>query len=108
MPIPTYFEIRERLMQWLGGVSSLAEFQDWFVLATWEIDTGGSEAASDLAHEISLRLAEFTSGHRSEEELRVVWAPLAQSYVGGDESALRPYRSVTLSTTQVVTAAYAG
>lgn len=56
-------EIRQKLRQYLDGQASLAEFQRWFVPATWDIQLTGEFGAIELTGEIELRLAEHSSGH---------------------------------------------
>jgi hypothetical protein len=77
-------QISERLSRYLGGLESVAEFHDWFIPATWNIE---AEQAADpdavrLAHKIQLLLAEFSSEHWSEEELRQnLWLLMPQPHV---------------------------
>jgi hypothetical protein len=62
-------EIGERLGLYLVGQISLSEFHDWLLPATWDIDAE-EEQAKRLAHRIQLSMAEFSSGDRTEDELR--------------------------------------
>ncbi len=48
--------IRRRLSRYLAGRITLRQFRAWFFPATWDVE-------SHLAATISLRLAEYTSGH---------------------------------------------
>jgi len=73
-------EIREKLAEHLANQISLDQFVQWFVPATWEIEESGNILASELAHEIQLRLAEFSENHWTEEELRRLLSPLIESY----------------------------
>ncbi len=88
-------EIRERLSRYLNGDLSLSEFQEWFVPVAWEAQGSANDITGDLLNEIELDLAEFTSGHRSEEELRGRWLPFVRGYVtrvrigGGPGAAYR-------------------
>lgn len=68
------YEIKSHLLDYLAGRNTLEEFEDWFVPETW--DTEDSEA-EPLAAEVDLRLAEHTSGHLPEDELRREFALLA-------------------------------
>lgn len=67
---PTLQELQGRLSGYLAGNSSLSEFRDWFDVETWGIAAESDSLVRDLAGEIELRLAEFTSGHLSENEVR--------------------------------------
>ncbi len=62
-------EVVSALSQYLAGEISLADFQDWLAPLAWESDALDADAA-DLVDSIQLRLAEFTSGHLTEDELR--------------------------------------
>jgi hypothetical protein len=53
------------LIAYLCGGDSLRNFRQWFDAATWE-----SAADSDLIGQIELGLAELSSGHRTESELK--------------------------------------
>jgi hypothetical protein len=71
-------EIRSQLASYLAGDMTLSAFSDWFVEKTWGEET--SESFSDLVSEIELVLAEFTSGHRSEEEVKNLLRPHVTDY----------------------------
>lgn len=60
--------MRSRLASYLEGKNSLGEFQEWFIPAAWNIESDND--AELIAGEIELRLAEYTSGHLSDSELR--------------------------------------
>lgn len=72
--------IREQLARYLAGEISLPEFQEWFVPRAWNIEKQGSPAAGDLAHEVELRLAEFSNGDWTEDELKSKLRPLVTHY----------------------------
>jgi hypothetical protein len=73
-------DIRALLVCYLNGDLTLADFEDWFVPVAWNIERTGNQRAVELAGEIELRLAEFSSGHWSEPDLRGMLAPLAGIY----------------------------
>ena len=52
----------------LGG-ETLDEFEDWFVLASWNARKETEPATLALIAEIELRLAEYSSGHWDKGEL---------------------------------------
>ena len=71
-------EVCSQLVRYLANQLPLNEFRDWFDQSTWEVDQSGSPEAMRLASEIELRLAEFSSGHWTEDELRQQLRPLTE------------------------------
>jgi hypothetical protein len=71
--------IQERLAKYLSGKSSLTAFEDWFAPIAMRVERSGNPAAIDLAHEIELRLAEYTGGYWTEPALRAALAPLVMT-----------------------------
>lgn len=69
--MPNVYQIREKLSDWINGKISLAEFEDWFVPATWNVHRSGDEAAENLVDEIELNLSEYSGGYLSREQLVV-------------------------------------
>jgi hypothetical protein len=64
-------EIREQLIEYLEGHATLAAFQEWFVPIAWkEASSRAVGPTKDLISGIELRLAEFTNGHWTENELK--------------------------------------
>jgi hypothetical protein len=63
-------EIQQQLGWYLRGEISLADFEAWLVPATWDVSPQSDPAAHGLATAITLRIAEFTNGDWSEDELR--------------------------------------
>jgi hypothetical protein len=64
-------EVLAELHRYLDGEISRDELQDFLVPLVVDPDAAGLEAAAkDLVYSIQLHLAEFTSGHLTEEELR--------------------------------------
>ena len=74
-------EIRDRLSRYLSGETAWRDFEDWFVSATWDIEKSGNSSAIELTHEIELRFAEFSNGHRTESDLHAKLRPLLESCV---------------------------
>jgi hypothetical protein len=66
----TLRDLQSHLKDYLTGKSSLPEFRDWFDVETWDFATEADTAVRQVAGEIELRLAEFTNGHLTEDELR--------------------------------------
>jgi hypothetical protein len=73
-------EIRDKLGSYLLGEFSLEDFKDWFVPVSWDVDHGNNQAAINLVYEIELRLAEYSDGYWSEDELKNLLRPLVENY----------------------------
>jgi hypothetical protein len=69
-------DIRERLRRYLANEISLDAFRHWFDVETWDIIDKSPPATQQFAGEIELRLAEYTNGHRTEDDLRSMLQPL--------------------------------
>jgi len=68
MPTPLNIEIRELLARYMAEEISLADFDLSFTNLIWDADR--DEDSISLIGEISLRLAEFSNGDWTEDELR--------------------------------------
>jgi hypothetical protein len=73
--------IREHLADYVSGKTSLWEFDDWFIPATWDVDKSGDQPLIDLTYEIILRLAEYSNGDCSEAELKDLLRPVVDAAV---------------------------
>jgi hypothetical protein len=62
--------VQRYLAQFLSGENSLSQFRDWFDAETWDLDMEPGTPLGQIVGEIELRLAEFTNGHRTEDDLR--------------------------------------
>jgi hypothetical protein len=62
--------VHRHLESYLAGNISLAEFTDWLVGTTWNIEQAADPEAVQLAYAIELALAEHSSGLLSLDELR--------------------------------------
>lgn len=63
-------DIRSQLSRFLAGHISFTDFEDWFVPVAMDVEQSGNSAAISLAHLIELRLAEFSDGYWTEQELK--------------------------------------
>lgn len=70
-------DIRERVLGYLAGNTTLTELEDWLVEQSWGAHLSDPEAA-DLAYELKLLIAEHMSGHRSELDLKRAFVPFVQ------------------------------
>jgi hypothetical protein len=66
----TVHDLQHRVSQYLSNACTLDEFRDWFDDETWGLAAESDSPARRIAGEIELRLAEFTNGHRTEDDLR--------------------------------------
>jgi hypothetical protein len=74
-------EIRDKLGSYLLGEISLEDFKDWFVPSSWDVDHQNNQAAINMVYEIELRLAEYSNGYWSEDELKPLLRPLVADYL---------------------------
>jgi len=74
-------KIRDKLASYLLGEVSLEDFKDWFVPASWNVDHSNNRAAINMVYEIELRLAEYSNGYWSEDELKQLLRPLVVDYL---------------------------
>ncbi len=63
-------DILGQLELYLAGGISIAEFEEWFFPATWNVHKSGDTVAERLHGPLALHLSEFDRGHWTEEELR--------------------------------------
>jgi len=70
MPEPTLQDVQRYLADYLSGKIPLSQFRDWFDPETWDLDLRPDTPLGQAVSEIELRLAEFTNGHRTEDDLR--------------------------------------
>lgn len=78
---PTRLEVRIRgiLGQWSLGHTSLADVEEELAQASWDVDPDVDARAADLLYSFELWLAEYSKGHRDEQELEsLIGALLAQ------------------------------
>lgn len=78
-------DARRTIAELLAGDISLSTFRDVFAQLAWQFaeDIGQEQTASEyqqMVFDVDLALAEFSSGHRTEVELRAVLAPFAATY----------------------------
>lgn len=62
-------EIFRYLAAYLAGEISLEQFRDWFDASAWQSEKSSDEAAQ-VTSTVELRLAEYSNGHWTENELR--------------------------------------
>lgn len=97
MPNTLDQEIRVQLARFLAGETDLETFEAWLTPATWEVEQSSNPAAQALSSELLLRLAEFTNGDWTEEELRGLWQPYVPSWSGQSQQRFGSAAIVTRS-----------
>lgn len=80
MPLSLDSAIREKLSSYLAKEISLREFEDWFFPETWEVEQLDNFSLVNLVYGIKLRLAEFSNGDWTEDELRARLRPFVEMY----------------------------
>jgi hypothetical protein len=63
-------ELHYAIADYLGGIITLLDFNEWFVPNYWDVHLWGSKTMCDLTYAVDLFLAEYTGGYRTEESLR--------------------------------------
>jgi hypothetical protein len=63
-------ELQDQIVRYLANRISLGEFRNWFDAASWDAEIDSKSELSAMIGEIELRLAEYSDGHWTEEELR--------------------------------------
>lgn len=74
------YQIRQQLAKYLNDEISLDHFEDWLVQRSWNMHRDSEPAAQKLASAIELRLAEYSSGHLEEKNLREEMRPFVTTY----------------------------
>lgn len=74
------YEIRLWLARYLHKEISLDKFEDWIAQHSWNMHLDSDESAQKIAAAIELRLAEHSSGHLPENQLRNELVPFVTTY----------------------------
>ena len=98
-------QVRIWIARYLAGESTLPQFEESFTSATWNVDA--DEQAQALVGEVQLRLAEFTNGDWTEDELRdhlapfaPVWTTPAAIATGATDELTRPILQFSVAGTR--------
>ena len=83
----TVHELQTHLSSYLNHAASLDDFRDWFDDETWGLAAEPDSPLRRMAGTIELRIAEFTNGHLSEDELRVLLQPLPHEEFSGNQAS---------------------
>jgi hypothetical protein len=74
-------ELQDRLESYLSGKTTLREFEEWFVPATWDAQDTSNPQLERLRNIIDARIAEYTNGDWTEDELKDFLRPFAETKV---------------------------
>jgi len=87
-------------MQYLGGVESLADFENWFVPILWDIDDE-DELTREQAGNIHILLAELSRGDLTTDEFRSRLADTIrtsyENYYGAAGSSAESYGPIRVA-----------
>ena len=78
-------DIRDHLLRYLVREIDLETFETWFVEATWGQLGQVTPWVAKQIGAIELLLAEYTSGHRTEEDLRERFRVMTEHVVVGEK-----------------------
>jgi hypothetical protein len=67
----SYSQISEELARYLNGRIDLDSFEDWFVVNSWNIHMANDPSAESLVFAVEESLAEYSSGHLTESQLKI-------------------------------------
>jgi hypothetical protein len=70
-------EIRDKIAQFVQGHIPISEFKEWFITFTVNIQQAENLELRKTVGEVLGRLAEYSQGHWSENELKHNLAPIA-------------------------------
>ena len=63
-------KLKNKLSEYIAGEISLSEFEDWFVPTYWNVHQRNHKELINMVYDMELRLAEYSSGCWTEEELK--------------------------------------
>jgi hypothetical protein len=66
----TEFDLRNYLSDYLKGRMTFVELQTWKVPTFWDCHLWAPQSLQDLVYAADLLFAEYTSHHRTEEDLK--------------------------------------
>lgn len=62
-------EVQQQLTALVSGGLSLSDFEDWFVLHSWDVRRWGDEPVKELVFSVEGLLSEYSSGDLSRAQL---------------------------------------
>jgi hypothetical protein len=72
-------DVLRQLNRFLRNEISRTDLEDWVVQVSWSLARGSDPNAEDLLNQIELYFAEFSSRHRTVEDLTRLFGDLATS-----------------------------
>ena len=73
-------EIQKQIGRYLNSEISFDDFEDWFVAHSWNYHEAKNLIVLELVSEIELILAEFSSGHWTEDDLKERLRPFITTF----------------------------
>lgn len=74
-------ELQDRLMAYVSGQITLPQFEEWFVPSTWDAQDTDDTRLIQTRNAVDARIAEYTNRDWTEEELRDLLRPYAETRV---------------------------
>jgi len=71
------WELRSRIAAYLWGSLPLDDFDEWFSASTWNMHRDSNVQAQEMAAAVELLLAEHSSGHLTDDDLKAKLQPFA-------------------------------
>jgi hypothetical protein len=99
-------EIYENLSRYLRDEMPLQDFEDWFAPILWDLADSQDGASRSLGGSISNRIAEYSSGDRSEESLREELEKAIRASQGPTENLWQHLRQANIGSNEYVPVAY--
>jgi hypothetical protein len=90
---PLSQQIGVELGRYLRGERTLREFYHWFMPASWDVHRHEDPQAERLVGEIGLKLAEYSAGHVTEDEIREEFEALLEEHQVADRVSKLSRRS---------------
>jgi hypothetical protein len=63
-------ELKNKLCDYIASRINLSDFEDWFIPKYWDVHQKNDMILSQSVYDIELRLAEYSNGHWTENELK--------------------------------------
>ena len=90
-------ELRHRAADYVSGRSTLSELEIWLGPVAWSLDETADKHFRELVNALELRIAEYTSGAWSDEQIRELIENIAVPPSASLEYRLRPAQEISVS-----------
>lgn len=86
--------VREKIISYLLGETTLSDLEEWLTLSTWEIEA--ADADSEVAFDAQILLAEHARGDRNDDDLaRALRRLIAMARIGNPPPVATTANAVT-------------